>query len=98
MNKDTSIIQVSGGLLQALHDGRLNLNAFNKNILVLECLVSGTSFCNLEEIEPELECGKSELKIIHEVKNKHDKFALRLTFNDRKAGYIPKGKNELSPG
>jgi len=54
MSEHNSLIQISGGLMQAFSQGAININIMPKDILVLECLVAGTSFRNLKTVEPEL--------------------------------------------
>jgi hypothetical protein len=62
--------------------------------VVLECLVAGTSFRKLENIEQEL-TQKVKLTTKREGDNQFDKFAIALMFNETKVGYIPKEKNEV---
>ena len=93
MSDNTGIIQLSGGLMQAFSQGAININIMPRDILVLECLVAGTSFRNLKTVEPEL-LNKVKLELVREVKNEFDKFAVALHFNNKKIGYIPKDKNE----
>ncbi len=94
MEPNESLIKVNTGLLAALSSGAISIDVMPKEILVLECLVAGTSFRKLQDLEPEL---KSEVKI--ELKrdptNEHDKMAVELLFNKNKIGYIPKEKNEV---
>ena len=94
MEPNQSLIKVNTGLLAALSSGAISIDVMPKEILVLECLVAGTSFRKLQDLEPEL---KSEVKI--ELKrdpaNEHDKMAVELLFNKNKIGYIPKEKNEV---
>ncbi|MEJ7610624.1 MAG: HIRAN domain-containing protein [Ferruginibacter sp.] len=94
MAQDQSMIKVNTGLLAALSSGAINIDVMPKEILVLECLVAGTSFRKLEKVEPEL---RSEVKLNckREAGNEHDQFAIGLWFNDTKVGYIPRDKNEV---
>ena len=94
MEQNESLIRVSTGLLAALSSGTISIDVMPKEILVLECLVAGTSFRKLEVIEPEL---KSEVKLNckREPGNEHDQFAIGLWFNETKIGYIPRDKNEV---
>ena len=94
MEQNESLIKVNTGLLAALSSGAISIDVMPKEILVLECLVAGTSFRKLETIEPEL---KSEVKLSckREAGNEYDKFAIGLWFNDTKVGYIPREKNEV---
>ena len=94
MEQEQSLIKVNTGLLAALSSGAISIDVMPKEILVLECLVAGTSFRKLEAVEPEL---KSEVKLSckREAGNEHDEFAIGLWFNNTKVGYIPRDKNEV---
>jgi hypothetical protein len=94
MNNETSIISINPGLLAALSSGAISIDVFAKEIVVLECLVAGTSFRKLENIEQEL-TQKVKLTTKREGDNQFDKFAIALMFNETKVGYIPKEKNEV---
>ena len=93
-NQEGGLIVVNPGLLAALSKGQLNIDVFKKEILVLECLVAGTSFRKLNEIEAEL-VNTVQLEIKREGQNEFDKFAIALHYKDTKVGYIPKDKNEV---
>ena len=93
MSDDKSLIQISNGLMQAFSQGAISINIMPQDILVLECLVAGTSFRNLKTVEPEL-LHKVQLNTVREAKNEFDKFAVALHFKKNKVGYIPKDKNE----
>ena len=91
---DQTIIKVSPGLLGALSSGQLDIDVFKKEILVLECLVAGTSFRQLDTVEANLS-AKVKLDVKREGKNEFDGFAVALYFEQTKVGYIPKDKNEV---
>ena len=93
-NQEGGLIVVNPGLLAALSKGQLNIDVFKKEILVLECLVAGTSFRKLNEIEAEL-VNTVQLEIKREGQNEFDEFAIALHYKDTKVGYIPKDKNEV---
>ena len=93
-NQEGGLIVVNPGLLAALSKGQLNIDVFKKEILVLECLVAGTSFRKLTEIEAEL-INTVQLEIKREGQNEFDKFAIALHYKETKVGYIPKDKNEV---
>ena len=80
--------------MQAFSSGAININLMPKDILVLECLVAGTSFRNVKKVEAEL-LHKVKLEIVREAKNEFDEFAIALHFNKNKIGYIPRDKNEV---
>lgn len=94
METEQSVIKVNSGLLAALSQGSLNIDVMAREILVLECLIAGTSFRRLGEIEPEL-ISQVKLATVREGQNKYDQFAVALHFQDSKIGYIPKEKNEV---
>ncbi len=94
METQQSIIKVDSGLLAALSSGGLNINVLSREILVLECLVAGTSFRKLDKLEPQL-TSQVKLAAVREGKNEYDPFAVALHFVDNKIGYIPKEKNEV---
>jgi hypothetical protein len=93
-NEEQSLIKVSNGLLSALSSGQLNIDVFKKEILVLECMVAGTSFRKLDTIEADLTATVA-LDVKREGKNEFDKFAVALYYKTVKVGYIPKDKNEV---
>ncbi len=93
-NDNTSIIRINPGLMAALSTGQLSIDVFKKEIMVLECMVAGTSFRKLEKVEAEL-ISKVQLEMKREGKNEFDAFAIALYFRDGKVGYIPKDKNEV---
>ena len=94
MENELGIIKVNGSLLAALSAGTLTIDVLVKDILVLECLVAGTSFRKMENIEPQL-TSEVKLKICREAKNEYDEFAVALHFDNIKVGYIPREKNEV---
>jgi HIRAN domain len=94
INEEQGLIKVSSGLLSALSGGQLNIDVFKKEILVLECVVAGTSFRKLGTIEADL-AATVKLDMKREGKNEFDKFAVALYFQNVKVGYIPKDKNEV---
>lgn len=93
-NEEQSLIKVSSGLLSALSSGQLQIDVFKKEILVLECMVAGTSFRKLDDVEAQL-TATVKLGVRREANNEFDTFAVALHFNDTKVGYIPKDKNEV---
>ena len=94
MEQKDSLIKINTGLLAALSSGAISIDVMPKEILVLECLVAGTSFRKLQDLEPEL-ISEVKLELKRDNKNEHDKMAVELLFNKNKIGYIPKEKNEV---
>jgi hypothetical protein len=93
-NDNNSIIKINPGLLDALSKGQLNIDVFKKEIMVLECMVAGTSFRKLDKVEAEL-LSTVQLEMKREGKNEFDQFAIALFFKEIKVGYIPKEKNQV---
>lgn len=94
MEQSDSLIKINTGLLAALSSGAISIDVMPKEILVLECLVAGTSFRKLQDLEPEL-ISEVKLELKRDNKNEHDKMAVELLFNKTKIGFIPKEKNEV---
>ena len=94
MNTDTSIIKVNPGLIAALASGGISIDVFAKEIVVLECLVAGTSFRKLDKVDNELD-KKVKLTMKREADNTFDNFAIALWFQQTKVGYVPREKNEV---
>ena len=68
---------------------------FVQEVELLNCNIAGTTFLNLEDIEPKLK--KHQLLVLkREPKNEYDDNAiLILTEDGQKLGYIPQDKNEV---
>lgn len=77
-----------------LEGGYSDLMPFVRELLVLECHIAGTSYLDLEEIEPQLNVGDRYL-LVREPGNKFDSFAVGIFTKDKvKLGYLPRDKNE----
>src|SRR5678815_1548030 len=87
-------IKVDAKLLAALSKGGISLDVFSKDILALECLVAGTSFRKLNDVEAALN-KEVKLELKREPQNEYDHFAIALHFEKHKIGYIPRDKNEV---
>ena len=88
------LIKVDAKLLAALSKGGISLDVFSKDILALECLVAGTSFRKLNDVEAALN-KEVKLELKREPQNEYDHFAIALHFEKHKIGYIPRDKNEV---
>ena len=68
---------------------------FVQEVELLNCNIAGTTFLDLEDIEPKLK--KHQLLILkREPKNEYDDNAiLILTEDGQKLGYVPQEKNEV---
>jgi hypothetical protein len=94
MNEEQGLIKISSGLLAALSKGQLNLQVFKQDILVLQCIVAGTSHQALDSVESSLR-GAVKLEVVREANNQFDPFAVALHFQGVKIGYVPRDKNEV---
>jgi hypothetical protein len=92
--QQNSLIKVNAPLLAALSKGLGNLQVMQQDILVLQCQVAGTSFRNLQEVEPSL-VNEIRLEMKREPANEYDNLAIALYFGKHKIGYIPRDKNEV---
>ncbi|MEI6488007.1 MAG: HIRAN domain-containing protein [Bacteroidota bacterium] len=93
-NENSSVIKSTPGLLKLLHENNTTLDVFRREMLALTCLVAGTSFQSLKEIEPEM-VDKTVFELKREQKNEFDKKAVAIYFSKNKIGYLPKDKNEV---
>ena len=68
---------------------------FIQEVELLDCNVAGTTFLDLDDIEPKLK--KHQLLMLQrELKNEYDNNAiLILTEEGQKLGYVPQDKNEV---
>ena len=68
---------------------------FVQEVELLNCNIAGTTFLELEDIEPKLK--KHQLLVLkREIKNEYDDNAiLILTEDGQKLGYVPQEKNEV---
>ena len=94
MIAEAGLVKINPRLLSTLSKGGLNINVFSKEILVLQCLVAGTSFINFVKIDCQL-LSNTKLRIRRESKNEQDNLAVSIWFEETKVGYIPKNKNEV---
>ena len=68
---------------------------FVQEVALLNCNIAGTTFLDLDEIEPELKKHQL-LMLIREPKNENDDKAILILSEDgQKLGYVPKKKNEV---
>lgn len=93
MNNEKSLVKLNSELMAAMSSGSLQIDVFKQEILVLNTLISGTSFQKLSDIDGQLVPGLS-LNICRDAKNKHDQFAVSIRLGERTIGYIPREKNE----
>ncbi|MDT3740613.1 MAG: HIRAN domain-containing protein [Candidatus Kapabacteria bacterium] len=68
---------------------------YMQEIFLIECHIAGTSYLDLEEIEPNLNIDQL-LITRREPENKYDTFAIMLlSQKGEKLGYIPRDRNEI---
>ena len=68
---------------------------FVREVELLNCNIAGTTFLDLDEIEPELKKYQL-LMLIREPKNENDDKAILILAEDgQKLGYVPKKNNEV---
>ena len=68
---------------------------FVHEIFLMQCHIAGTSYCKLEQIEPEL-MASDILVFKREPHNEHDDLAILIyDKSGNKLGYVPKAKNEI---
>ena len=94
MTESTSLIKSTPGLLKLLHENNTSLDVFRREMLALSCMVAGTSYQSLKEIEKEI-IHNAVFDLTREPTNKFDKRAIAIYYNKNKIGYIPKEKNEV---
>ncbi len=87
-------IAPSSSLLAALHSKTLATTWVPKEIRVLQTIVAGTAYTNVNKFEKDLQ-PNCMLELVREPKNKFDTFAIRLDYKKKKIGYIPSDKNEV---
>ena len=89
------LTKLTPGLLK-LVAGKNNIPIpFQRDILVLEIHIAGTSYReNIAQIEPSLETGQM-FTMIREPENEFDCWAIAIYLNDYKLGYVPRAQNEI---
>ena len=76
-------------------DAKGLLKPFVQEVELLNCNIAGTTFLDLEEIEPELQ-HEQLLMLIREPNNEHDEKAILIVTEDgQKLGYVPRKNNEV---
>lgn len=85
----------SSGLSTLLgKNGLAGVDLFKREILVLKCIVAGTSFRNIHKVEKQL-LPKTKLTLQREPENKHDELAIKVLLDEYLIGYIPRESNEV---
>jgi hypothetical protein len=95
MSTTTSLQKISPALLVAIKKGGTSsLQLFAKDILVLQCIVAGTSFTKTNNFKTQLQL-QDEVTLVRESKNKYDDMAIQLQWKSKKIGYIPRDQNQV---
>lgn len=82
-------------LIQGYFGGNIQIAPYIQEIFLLECHIAGTSYLDLDEVEPELNVG-APLLFRREPGNIHDHLAVAIyDQKERKLGYLPRAKNEV---
>jgi len=90
----SGMIPVSPGLIALIQGGDTGLLLFARELVVLECHIAGTSYLDLEEVEPRLKTD-DRFFLLREPENEFDTFAVAIYTADKsKLGYLPKSRNE----
>jgi hypothetical protein len=90
----SDLININPGLLALIEGTDLSLLQFARELIVLECNVAGTSYQQLDEIEPSLH-PNDKFILLREPDNKFDTYAVAIyTSGKEKLGYLPRQKNE----
>ena len=89
------LTKLTPGLLK-LVAGKNNIPIpFQRDILVLEIHIAGTSYReNIAQIEPSLEISHLFM-MIREPENEFDCWAIAIYLNNYKLGYVPRVQNEI---
>ncbi len=93
----TDLAVIDPALLALLH-GSFNkagqLQPFVREIMLVECAIAGTSFRQLQAVEPLIPVG-SLLPLKRQPANEHDALAIMiLDEKGNQLGYVPRTKNE----
>jgi hypothetical protein len=93
----TDLAVIDPALLALLHgsfDKAGQLQPFVREIMLVECAIAGTSFRELQAVEPLIPTG-SLLPLKREPVNEHDPLAIMiLDERGNHLGYVPRAKNE----
>ena len=82
-------------LIQGFFNGDVGITPYVQEIFLLECHIAGTSYVDLEKVEPELSPG-DPLLFRREPDNPRDGLAVMiLDQKQRKLGYPPRNRNEV---
>jgi hypothetical protein len=89
------LTKLTPGLLKLVAGNNNIPIPFQRDILVLEIHIAGTSYReNIAQIEPSLETGQM-FTMIREPENEFDCWAIAIYLNDFKLGYVPRAQNEV---
>lgn len=75
-------------------NGLSDIKLFQREILILQAVVAGTSFRDIHKVENQL-IANTKLVLKREADNKYDQLAVKIELEDYLLGYIPKENNEV---
>ena len=89
------LTKVTPGLLKLVAEKNNIPFPFQRDILILEIHIAGTSYReNITQIEPLLETGQM-FQMVREPENQYDCWAIAIYLKDYKLGYVPRAQNEI---
>ena len=94
MNLTPASIRPSGLFGLLAKNGLTTADFFKREILVLQCVIAGTSFRNIHSVESNL-LPKTKMILQREPENTHDELAIKILLHDFLLGYIPRESNEV---
>jgi hypothetical protein len=93
-----NLVKIDPGLLALISQSFNGENLpmpFVREIFLIETHIAGTSYVDIEDIEPTLLIGDS-LVFLREPDNEHDKMAIKIhDARGNKLGYVPRVNNEI---
>lgn len=89
------LVKLTPGLLKLFAGENKIPLPFQRDILVLEIHIAGTSYReNINQIEPTLNIGLM-FRMVREPDNPHDLWAIAVYMDDYKLGFVPRDQNEV---
>lgn len=90
-----SIVPITPGILELISQGPTGITPFTQEIMLLEIVVAGTTFCSeIKDIEPQIEIDKV-LTMKRQPNNEYDKYAIGIYCDAIRVGFVPADMNEV---